>query len=345
MVLLMGTTIVYVPIVLPWLLPGVSVNALPIARSLVILMLIPLAIALFIRSRYLEVAESLQGVISTASNTRRDRSICANVGVEFSNAYCHDRDWRNHLYNRICRGCLTETMPNWIAKKHLRFRFRQFPSVILIASLTIVVARIGLTQEVSPTPATPQTTTASPQRINSKEIPSDGVYFADILVRGQPVFQVGSLSNLSASDRAQIVNRRIKSVLAQPNFEGAVTVEPDPQRGIAIIKFNNRVLMTVTQQDAQDFNTTVESLARQWADELNSAFEQPPFVIDVGQRLWSTLRSLQRDTISNLPSFIGALLALLATWLIARSLRRLTLVGTRQWQGDGNSKILVSRVV
>ena len=59
----------YVPIVLPWLLPGVSVNALAIARSLVILMLIPRAIALFIRSRYLEVAESLQGVMSTASNT------------------------------------------------------------------------------------------------------------------------------------------------------------------------------------------------------------------------------------------------------------------------------------
>lgn len=69
MVLLMVTTIVYVPIVLPWLLPGLSVNALAIARSLVISMLIPLAIALFIRSRYPEVAESLQGVMSTASNT------------------------------------------------------------------------------------------------------------------------------------------------------------------------------------------------------------------------------------------------------------------------------------
>ena len=236
-------------------------------------------------------------------------------------------------------------MPNWIAKKHLRFRSRQFPGVILMASLMIVVARIGLTQEVSPTPVTPQTTTASPQRTNSDSIPSDGVYFADILVRGQPVFQVGSLSDLSASDRAQIVNRRIASVLAQSEAGGVVTVEPDSTRGIALLKINNRVLMTVTQQDAQDFNTTVETLALQWADELNSAFDQPPFVIDVGQRLWSTLRSFQRDTISNLPSFIGALLALLATWLAAGSLRRLTLVGTRQWQGDDNSKILVSRVV
>ena len=240
---------------------------------------------------------------------------------------------------------LWKIMLNWIAKKQLRFRSRRFPGVILMASLIIVVARIGLTQETSPTPVTTQTTTASPPPSNSKSILSDRVYFADVLVRGQPVFQIGSLSDLSASDRAEIVNRRIASVLAQSAPGGTITAEPESQRGIAILKLNNRVLMTVTQQDAQDFNLTVETLAGQWADELNQAFEQPPFVIDVGQRLWSTLRSLQRDTISNLPSFIGTLLALLATWLIARSLRRLTFVGTRQWQGDDNSKILVSRIV
>lgn len=225
--------------------------------------------------------------------------------------------------------------------------FPQFLDVILIGSLIVVVlvAGKGVAQEAAPTSATPQSTTAAPQRNNSALAPSDGVYFADILVRGQPVFQVGSLSDLSASDRAQIVNRRIASFLVQSEAGGTVTVEPDSARGIALLKFNNRVLMTVTGQDAQDFNTPVETLAKQWANELNSAFKQPPFAIDVGQRLWSTLRSFQRDTISNLPSFIGAILALLATWLIARILRRLTLVGTRQWEGEDNSKLLVSRIV
>ncbi len=164
-------------------------------------------------------------------------------------------------------------MSNWIAKNHLKFRSRQFPGVILMASLMIVVAGRGLTQSAPPTPATPPPTTASPQPSNSKSILSDGVYFADILVRGQPVFQVGSLSDLSASLRAQILNRRMKSVLAQSEAGGKITVEPDRKRGIAILKLNNRVLMTVTQQDAQDFNLTVETLAGQWADELNQAFE------------------------------------------------------------------------
>jgi len=68
MVLLMVTTVIYVPLVLPLLLPGVTVNPLDIAWSLVVLMLIPLAIGLFIKSRYGTVAESLQPPMSQISN-------------------------------------------------------------------------------------------------------------------------------------------------------------------------------------------------------------------------------------------------------------------------------------
>jgi BASS family bile acid:Na+ symporter len=60
MVLLMLVTIIYMPLVLPFLLSGVEINALEIARSLVIMMLIPLAIGLFVKARYESTAESLQ---------------------------------------------------------------------------------------------------------------------------------------------------------------------------------------------------------------------------------------------------------------------------------------------
>lgn len=232
-------------------------------------------------------------------------------------------------------------MPSWKDKKQQRFYLRYFLSVMMVASLLVVVPRQGLTQDASPPPAQ---SSPAPQ-FSTEPTAANGVYFADILVRGQPIFQIGSLSNLSASDRAQTINRRIASLLTQPEGGGTVTVEPNPQRGIAILKLNNRVLLTVTQQDAQDFNLPVETLAQKWANALNQAFEQPAFAIDVGQRLWSTLRQLQRDLISNLPSLIGALLSFLATWPIARGLRRLTIVGTRKWQADNNSKILLSRLV
>jgi len=52
MVLLMVITVAYLPIVLPLLLPGVTVNPVRIAQSLVLLMLLPLAIGLFVKARY-----------------------------------------------------------------------------------------------------------------------------------------------------------------------------------------------------------------------------------------------------------------------------------------------------
>lgn len=56
MVLLMVATVVYAPLVLPLLLPDVSVSAPDIAQSLVVLMLLPLALGLLARERYPRVA-------------------------------------------------------------------------------------------------------------------------------------------------------------------------------------------------------------------------------------------------------------------------------------------------
>jgi BASS family bile acid:Na+ symporter len=52
MVLLMVITVGYLPVVLPSLLPGVSVNPAKIARSLFLLMLLPLAGALALKAKF-----------------------------------------------------------------------------------------------------------------------------------------------------------------------------------------------------------------------------------------------------------------------------------------------------
>jgi len=67
MVLLMVVTILYVPIVLPLLLQGVSVNPWDIAQSLIVLMLIPLAIGLLIKSHSPESATHWQPVMNKIS--------------------------------------------------------------------------------------------------------------------------------------------------------------------------------------------------------------------------------------------------------------------------------------
>ena len=68
MVLLMGITVIYVPLVLPLLLEEISINPLSIAISLIILMIIPLTFALFTRSRYKTIADSLRPYMSQASS-------------------------------------------------------------------------------------------------------------------------------------------------------------------------------------------------------------------------------------------------------------------------------------
>jgi predicted Na+-dependent transporter len=67
MVLLMVVTILYVPIALPLLLQGVSVNPWDIAQSLIVTMLIPLAIGLLIKSHSPQSAAQWQPVMNKIS--------------------------------------------------------------------------------------------------------------------------------------------------------------------------------------------------------------------------------------------------------------------------------------
>jgi len=68
MILLMVVTVVYAPIVLPLLIPGVAVSPWDIARPLIMLMLIPLGIGLFMRSWQPETAASLAPIMGNASS-------------------------------------------------------------------------------------------------------------------------------------------------------------------------------------------------------------------------------------------------------------------------------------
>jgi BASS family bile acid:Na+ symporter len=69
MVLLMVVMVAYVPLVLPFLLPGVQVDPVEIASSLVGLMLIPLAVGLFVKARYGDTAARLQPSVNQISST------------------------------------------------------------------------------------------------------------------------------------------------------------------------------------------------------------------------------------------------------------------------------------
>jgi bile acid:Na+ symporter, BASS family len=68
MVLLMVLTVGYMPLVLPLLLEGVSVNPTKIARSLVVLMLLPLGAGLWLRAQFCPVADRMRAPLSRTSS-------------------------------------------------------------------------------------------------------------------------------------------------------------------------------------------------------------------------------------------------------------------------------------
>jgi BASS family bile acid:Na+ symporter len=85
MVLLMVVTIIYVPIVLPLLLAGVQVNPWDIAQSLIVLMLIPLAIGLLIKSHSPESAVRWQPVMNKISGLAILILLVVGLGLNISN--------------------------------------------------------------------------------------------------------------------------------------------------------------------------------------------------------------------------------------------------------------------
>ena len=68
MVLLMVITVGYLPLVLPSLLSGVSVNSAKIARSLFLLMLLPLAASLAVKVRFATAAARTKPILDRISN-------------------------------------------------------------------------------------------------------------------------------------------------------------------------------------------------------------------------------------------------------------------------------------
>lgn len=68
MVLLMVVTVGYLPLVLPLLLEGISVDPTKIARSLILIMLFPLAIGLVLKARYERTAARMQPMFNRISS-------------------------------------------------------------------------------------------------------------------------------------------------------------------------------------------------------------------------------------------------------------------------------------
>lgn len=222
--------------------------------------------------------------------------------------------------------------------------WKVYCAIAVLSASLLVLSPSVMAQDADPaaaeaTPPIGLTSPADPSAQNG-----DGVYFADVDVRGRPLFQIGGLATIDAQARAEIINRRIASILAQSDNPGPVEVQLQAEGQSATLRLRNRVIMTVTQQDAEDFGVSVEELAQRWAEQLTTAFDKPPLAIDVAQRLQTTLRSLLQDAIDRLPAFLGALIVVLLTWIFAGIVRYAAYTWAKKTEGDHSTEVLIGRL-
>jgi len=85
MTLLIVVTVIYMPIVLPLLLPGVSVDGGQIAVSLFGLMLVPLAIGLLVRGRWAEAADEAKKPLAQISSVSLVLLLVLMLGLNVEN--------------------------------------------------------------------------------------------------------------------------------------------------------------------------------------------------------------------------------------------------------------------
>src|SRR5713226_2707809 len=89
------------------------------------------------------------------------------------------------------------------------------------------------------------------------------VHTADIAINERVLFKVGSTSTLDASERAAIINSRIRNLIDRGR--GIMPVKARPAEDHWEIVSGDLVIMTVTEQDGHDFETSLEKLAGRWA--------------------------------------------------------------------------------
>ena len=84
MTLLVVVTVAFLPLMLPLLLPGVQVDAMSIAVTLIVQILVPLAVGLFVKARYDEVAAWLQPHMAQVSNVSLALLLVLMLGLNIS---------------------------------------------------------------------------------------------------------------------------------------------------------------------------------------------------------------------------------------------------------------------
>lgn len=153
-----------------------------------------------------------------------------------------------------------------------------------------------------------------------------------VRVDGRPVFRVGATADTDASRRTEQIERRLETLLQNPEAIAPVLIESSGPDG------ENRVLsvagvpvVTVIPSDAEDNLTGIDALAIQWAQSLDRELTQAQerrlvwggrFVAEVRASIDAAFSRLYESTLRIVPRAVAASLVLGLFWMVATAVRR-----------------------
>lgn len=172
---------------------------------------------------------------------------------------------------------------------------------------------------------------------------------APVRVDGRTVFRVGPIDDVTAEARAERIESRLETLLATGEPIPGAAVEPLGP-GTRSITIGGTPILTVTDADAEDNVTDLDTLAAEWAGALDDALrdaaqrrsnEVGAFFVLIESAFARLLESLR----SVLPRVLAAAIVLLLFGLLATLVRRLLRLLFGHVEYDPTSRNLIKQLV
>jgi small-conductance mechanosensitive channel len=171
---------------------------------------------------------------------------------------------------------------------------------------------------------------------------------ATVRLDGRTVLRVGPTDEVDAETRASRIEQRLNTLLENPDTIATSFIETAGDE--RIITVSGVPVVTITQPDAEDNLTTVDALAIQWSQVIDTQLArgrerrqttgwQVQIIVE------SAVARLSESVSSILPRVIAALLIILFFWMIAAIIRRLMRFFFRRFVNDLTVENLIKQIV
>jgi len=171
---------------------------------------------------------------------------------------------------------------------------------------------------------------------------------ATVRLDGRTVFRVGPTDEVDAETRAQRIEQRFNTLLENPDTIAPSFIETAGNE--RIITVSGVPVVTITETDAEDNLTTIDALATQWSQVIDTQLargreRRQAAGWQVQVIVEGAVARFSESVSSILPRVIAAILIILFFWAIGAFVRRLMRFFFRRFVSDLTVENLIKQIV